>query len=70
KVAQYKLAISAFLAPPTAVGGAWLLYRTFKKLPMLACLPAATLWLWMTVRWLEDGIASANSAAELATLVR
>ncbi|KAG5191185.1 acyltransferase [Tribonema minus] len=71
EVAQYKLAVSVFVAPTLIFGVAWGNKRLLAPgLPMPALLGASAAWLWLTMRWIEDGMASANTlAAQLRLLL-
>lgn len=65
---QYKLAISVGVVPAVVAVGAGTLSRGL-GLPAVASCIIAPMWLWMTVRWLEDGVACANACVELSKLL-
>lgn len=69
-MAQYKLAMSVFVVPAVvALGGAVLSKGPLGLRAGVSCLVSPA-WLWMTVRWLEDGVACLNACFELSTLLR
>eukprot|EP00752_Nemacystus_decipiens_P011720 g10401.t1 len=70
EVAQHKLAMSVFVVPTVVGIGAGALSKGPLGLgAALSCLVSPA-WLWMTVRWLEDGVACLNACVELSTLMR
>ncbi|CAM9213409.1 unnamed protein product, partial [Chrysoparadoxa australica] len=66
-VTQYKLGAMVCFGPILALLGSWLM-TCYGISPWRAPV-LALLWLWMTVRWLEDGIASARSLTCLFRLL-
>ena len=70
KVAQYKLAMSVFVVPTVVAIGAGVLSKGPLGLRAAVSCLVSPAWLWMTVRWLEDGVACLNACVELSTLMR
>lgn len=69
QVAQHKLAMSVFVVPAVVALGAVVLSKGPLGLRAgLSCLMSPA-WLWLTVRWLEDGVACLNACVELSTLL-
>ncbi|CAN0138215.1 unnamed protein product, partial [Scytosiphon promiscuus] len=65
----HKLAMSVFVVPAVVALGAVSLAKGPLGLRAgLSCLVSPA-WLWLTVRWLEDGVACLNACVELSTLL-
>ncbi|CAN0554668.1 unnamed protein product [Laminaria digitata] len=61
--------MSVFVVPTVVAIGAGVLCKGLGLGVALSFL-LSPLWLWMTVRWLEDGVACLNACVELSTLLR
>lgn len=68
KVSQYKLAMSVFVVPAVVAAGAGTLSWGLRMHAAASCV-ISPMWLWMTVRWMEDGVACASACVELSRLL-
>ncbi|CAN0205105.1 unnamed protein product [Pylaiella littoralis] len=70
EVTQHKLAMAVFVVPAVVALGASVLTRGPLGLRTGVSCFVSPAWLWMTVRWLEDGVACLNACVELLALLR
>lgn len=62
--------MSVFVVPTVVALGAGVLSKGPLGLKAAVSCLVSPAWLWMTVRWLEDGVACLNACVELSTLMR